>query len=65
MLIGEVDERCTRICTRPARAWGAPLMACAYVSGRGPADDVVIWTPAPTIQAVQTRKINCDHSWKS
>jgi hypothetical protein len=34
-------------------------------TGRGPADDVVIRTPPPTIQAVQTRRTNCDHSWKS
>ena len=33
--------------------------------GRGPADDCVIRTHAPTIQAMQTRRINCDHSWKS
>jgi hypothetical protein len=33
-------------------------------SGRGPADDVVIWTPAPAIQAVQTRRIACDPSCK-
>ena len=28
-------------------------------------DGRVIRTPPPTIQAVQTRRINCDHSWKS
>jgi hypothetical protein len=36
-----------------------------YFPGRGPADGRVIRTPPPTIQAVQTRRINCDHSWKS
>jgi hypothetical protein len=36
-----------------------------FLTGRGPADGRVIRTPPPTIPAEQTRRINCDHSWKS
>jgi hypothetical protein len=36
-----------------------------HKASRGPADGVVIWTLAPIVQAVQTRRIDCDPSWKS
>ena len=55
----------------PSEGHGGPLSIEKWLvyrciwSGRGPADGRVIRTPPPTIQAVQTRRINCDHSWKS
>jgi hypothetical protein len=61
-------QKSVDVYTQCASSRGSPNMSVKVkgpVTGRGPADHVVISTPPPAIQAVQTRKINCDHSWES